>query len=67
MRFNTRAYKLSPRDRKKRRIMANKIWIGAIVINGCLIVASADLTTLTFFIVVMLINVLAYTFFIGKE
>lgn len=47
--------------------MANKIWIGAIVINGCLIVASADLTTLTFFIVVMLINVLAYTFFIGKE
>lgn len=60
---NTRVYLLSPKEQKERKLMISKIWIGALVVHGCCVVASADLYTLTMFLSTFLANATGFIYY----
>jgi len=60
---NTRVYQLTKKEIKATRIQ--QIWAAVLVIHGCLMVASADLKTLTLMTLTFMINWVLYT--LNKE
>ena len=58
---NTRTYM----KKKEKLKLIDSIWTGALVVNGCLIVASADLTSVTIMICAMFANLAGYIIYKG--
>ena len=54
---NTRVYK------RKGVSMINKIWVGALVVNVCLVLSSGDIITLTTFTCALVVNISGYIFY----